>query len=133
MEMETKTAEVYERVDKMRYDWNMTCLAAGIPAITLNTCAQLMAVLYVHGNNENMVLHSVFIADLKYIQKRFGINGGGKPDPDFTVALKHYVKELEDYERDHAGERTGAGLFERHIPQWAINLYKNRYGIKLIN
>lgn len=31
-----------ETVDKMRNQWNMACLAAGIPAITTDTSARLV-------------------------------------------------------------------------------------------
>lgn len=122
-----------EMVDQSRDDWNMTCLAAGIPAITLDTCARLMAVLYVHGNNEYMTHCPALLADLRYIQKRFRIHGTGRPDPEFAETLKYYIAELEEYEDANKGESSGAGLFSRHIPQWAIKLFNDRYGIKLIN
>lgn len=35
-----------------------TFTAAGIPWMTDETCAMLLAVLYVYGNNEQMVLYS---------------------------------------------------------------------------
>ena len=119
--------------EQLRNDWNNACLMAGVPAITLDTCARLFAVLYVHGNNEYMTHHKGFLADVAYIQKRFHIQGGEQPDPDFVMAVKDYISELEQYELDHKDERDGDGIFQRHIPEWATELFKNRYGIKLIN
>lgn len=119
-------------VDQMRDDWNMTCLAAGIPAITSDTCARLMAVLYVHGNNELMTHHKGFLADVRYIQLRYHLHGGGTPDADFVELLKEYVSELENADNKPIDSDSDA-LFHRNIPSWAKELYNRRYGIKLIN
>lgn len=121
-----------ERVDLMRLRWYMTCLAAGIPAITLDTCARLMAILYVHGNNELMTHHKGFLADVRYIQLRYHLHGGGTPDADFVKLLKEYVSELENADNEQIDSDSEA-LFHRNIPSWAIELYNRRYGIKLIN
>ena len=102
-----------EMVDQMRDDWNMTCLAAGIPAISTDTCARIMAVLYVH-------------------QLRFHLHGGGTPDADFVELLKEYVSELENADNKPINSDSDA-LFYRNIPTWAKELYNRRYGIKLIN
>lgn len=60
-----------EMVDPAVDGWNLACLAAGIPAITTDACARLMAALYVHGNNELMTHHKGFLADVRYIQLRY--------------------------------------------------------------
>lgn len=120
-------------MENLRKQWNEACLVAGIPAITKDTSARLMAVLYVHGNNEYMTHNQQFLDDVDYIQKRFKIEGGEVPDFDFSRLVKHYVSELIHYEDEHQGERTTSGLFERHIPEWAKDLFMERYGIKLIN
>lgn len=121
-----------EMVDQMRDDWNMTCFAAGIPAISTDTCARLMAVLYVHGNNELMTHHKGFLADVRYIQMRYHLHGGGMPDADFVELLKEYVSELENADNKPIDSDSDA-LFHRNIPTWAKGLYNRRYGIKLIN
>lgn len=110
-----------------------TCLSAGIPWMTTDTSARVFAVLYVHGNNEYMTHSEAFLQDCKYIQERFHIQGGESPNADFTFSLQEYIKELEDYEESHKEDRTTSGVFERHIPEWAKNLFMDRYGIKLIN
>jgi len=119
-------------VDKSRDDWNMACLAAGIPAITTDTSARLMAVLYVHGNNEQMVFHKGFLADARYIQQRFRLYGTGVPDAEFVSLVQGYIKELETFDATPQ-EDDNVAVFNRHIPEWARDLFNNRYGIKLIN
>ena len=121
------------QVDPIRDEWNMACLSAGIAAISTDTCAKIIAVLYVHGNNEYMTHHTTFLADLRYIQYRFHLHGTGTPNADFVELVQLYVKELEQYERDHKDEQNGSGLFSSHIPSWAVDLFKSRYDIKLIN
>lgn len=110
-----------------------TCMSAGIPWMSIDTCARIFAILYVHGNNEYMTHSEPFLQDCKYIQERFNILGGESPNADFAFLLQEYIKELEDYEESYKGERTSSGLFERHIPEWAKMLFMDRYGIKLIN
>lgn len=114
--------------------WNATCLSAGIPAISTDTAARIMAVTYAHGNNEAFVLNPNFVADLDYICKRFHIHGAGTPNADFAELLRKYVSELETFEEAHEGEGSqGGALFKPHVPQWAVDLFKDRYNIKLIN
>ena len=110
-----------------------TCLSAGIPWMNADTCARVFAVLYVHGNNEYMTHCVPFLQDCEYIQRRFNIMGAEIPDADFVCSVKEYVKELEDYEKSHKDEKSMSALYERHIPEWAITLFRGRYGIELIN
>lgn len=123
----------HEQVDAMRDDWNMACLSLGIPAITQDTSARLMAVLYVHGNNELMTHHRGFLADVRYIQLRFHMHGTGTPPADFAEDVQCYVRELEDYIKEHPDDGKGDAVFKSSAPKWATDLFKNRYGIKLIN
>lgn len=88
--------------------------SVGLPYMTLHTAAKIMAVLYKYGNNEQMVLNKKFTLDCEYIQRRFHIQGGETPDADFAEALKEYVSQCGD-----------------EIPQWATELFKDRYNIKL--
>lgn len=122
-----------DMVDPWRDAWNMQCLEAGIPAISKTTCAMLMAVLYVHGNNEAMVFNKTFLADLRYIQMRFGIHGAGVPNMEFAGMVKQYIKELETYEREHSNDKSTGALYSVSYPKWAVKLFKQRYNIKLIN
>ncbi len=101
-----------------------TALAAGLPIISTDTAAKILAVTYVHGNNEFMVHSPKFKAEIRYIQKKWGIDGGLIPDAGITIAIQHDVDELERFEKEHPEER---------YPQWAIELFKTRYGFELIN
>lgn len=92
---------------------------------------ELWAVTYTHGNNEAFVFNPNFVAD---ICKRFHIHGAGTPNLHFAEVLRKYVSELETFEKAHEGEGSqGGALFKPHVPQWAVDLCKDRYNIKLIN
>ena len=101
-----------------------TALNAGIPIISTGTAAKIMAVLYVHGNNEFMVYSPKFNVEREYIQKRFKMEGGAIPDPNFIKALKEHVKSLQEYEKKNSN---------KPYPEWAKKLFKERYGVELIN
>jgi hypothetical protein len=114
-----------EQATQLQRDWLDACRSAGIPAITTDTSARIMAIVYVHGGGEEeMVLNRKFTNDVKYIQERFGIMGGETPDADFTQLLQHYVRQLEDYMHDHTNEKTA-------VPDWAHKLMTDRYGMQL--
>ncbi len=115
---------------RTRKAWNDTCLAAGIPSISTDTSARIMAVLYVHGNNEAFTFNQKFVADMEYIQKRFHIEGAGTPSCDFVDLLIEYVSELEQYALQHKNESKEA-VFSDGKPQWAIDLFKEMYNIKI--
>ncbi|WP_455093518.1 hypothetical protein [Prevotella histicola] len=115
--------------------WNNTCLSANIPAITIDTCARLFAIVYVLGNNEALVYNKSFLSDVEYIKKRFHIDGSEVPDEKFSELLKKYVSELEDY-APASGEQhspTNRTIFKTQAPKWATELLHSRYGIKIIN
>ena len=76
--------------------WNEAMLEVSIPAIQEDTCAQIFAVIYVHGNNEAFISNERLFADIEYIQKRFRVSGGEVPDTDFASLVRKYVRELED-------------------------------------
>ena len=110
---------------QLQRDWLEACEQIGIPAITTDTSARLMAIVYVHGGGEEeMVLNQKFTNDVQYIQRRFHIQGGERPDETFVVTMQHYVRELEDYMHEHLHDQTA-------IPDWAHRLMKDRYGMKL--
>lgn len=118
-------------MEKIKQLFNEALLAVGIPAITLDTCARIFAILYVHGNREEFVLNDNFVADIRYIQERFRVSGGETPNADFVSALNKYIKVLQDYEREHTNESTGECVFKASIPAWATELIYERYNIKL--
>ena len=92
-------------------------LAVGLPIISTDKAARLMAIAYVYGGgNETLVLSPKFQCDCKYIQKKFGIQGGEVPDAKFATFLQTYVKELEN---------------SKECPQLVNDLMNERYNIKL--
>ena len=92
-------------------------LTVGLPIISTDTAARLMAITYVYGGgNETLVLSPKFQCDCKYIQKKFGIQGSEVPDAKFATFLQTYVKELEN---------------SKECPQWVNDLMNKRYNIKL--
>ena len=99
--------------------------SVGLPYISRDTAARIFAIVYVHGGGEEeMVLNRKFTNDVKYIQRRFGIQGGEVPEAEFALLLQGYVRELEDYMHEHLHE-------ESCVPEWAHNLMRDRYGMKL--
>lgn len=112
-------------------EWLNACRQADIPAITTDTAARLMAVLYEYGNNEGFTFNQKFLADKEYIQDRFGLREMTTPEPQFHKLLKKYVKELQDYYNSHKSKETMQPL-EELVPEWAPQLLKERYNIKFI-
>lgn len=96
--------------------WLASFEALGLPAISLDTCARVLAVTCVLGNNEYMVLNKKFRAEVEYMQRRFGIDGGETPKPEIVKPLRRYMRELEQ---------------AKELPKWAEQLFKERYDMKL--
>lgn len=101
-----------------------TALAAGLPIVALDTAARILAVVYVHGNNEFMTHNEKFLTEIRYIQERWNIDGSLIPDCHIALLVKRYVQELEEYEEDNP---------KTPYAPWAIKLFKERYGVDLIN
>lgn len=99
-----------------------TCLNAGLDIVPFDTAARVMAILYAWGNNEGFTMSNKFKCERVYIQKKYGLNGGEMPDKDFVIAIKGYIKELEEYAEKHPEDRC---------PKWAVELINKRYGFKL--
>ena len=117
--------------NSFREAWNETCLRAGLSSLSLDTAARIMAVLHVESGCTTAVTHSPKLrADLKYIQRRFGIEGGATPDAAFVRSFRHYVKEIEAYQRQSKG-RTALTLEEQAWPEWARSLYLDHYNVNL--
>ena len=121
--------------EQLQQDWLNACLAADIPAVTRDTAARLLAVLYVHGGgHEEMVMNRKFTNEMRYIQRRYGIEGGQRPDAQVVNLIQHYVTELEQYASDHgkdsATDADGKKVMDS-APEWAVRLFRDRYGIKL--
>ena len=117
-----------QQATQLQRDWLEACEQVGIPAITTDTSAKIMAIMYVHGGGEEeMVLNQKFVNDVKYIQRRFHIEGGEIPDETFVKTMQHYVRELEQY----LAECKKINKSDTQIPEWAHKLMSDRYGMKL--
>jgi len=67
-------------METLRDLWNKTCMSANIPAISMDTCARILAVVYVHGNNESLVYNKSFLSDLQYIKEKFEARSSQAPN-----------------------------------------------------
>ena len=115
-----------------RIAWNNACRQTDIPAISLDTSARILAVLHVEEGGITAVTHSPKLrADLKYIQRRFGLFGGATPDAAFAQTFRRYVREIEMHQRLSAG-RTDLTPAEQAWPAWARRLYRDSYNVNLI-
>ena len=96
--------------------WLTSFEALGLPVISTDTSARILATVHSLGNNEQMALCPKLRADLEYIQRVYGIDGGEVPDPEIIQPIREYIAELEK---------------ATEVPKWAERLFKERYGIKL--
>jgi hypothetical protein len=113
--------------------WLESCKQVNLPAITTDTAARLMAVLYEYGNNEGFTYNQKFLADKEYIQDKFGLREMNTPEPHFHALLKAYIKELQDYQKEHRNDTTDKQHPHRSMaPDWAPQLLKERYNMKFI-
>lgn len=113
---------------QLQRDWLEACEQIGIPAITTDTSARIMAIVYVHGGGEEeMVLNQKFVNDVQYIQRRFHIQGGEVPDAEFVAQMQGYVRQLEN----HIADCIKVNKSDTHIPDWAHKLMRDRYGMNL--
>ena len=164
--------------EQLQQDWLNACLAADIPAVTRDTAARLLAVLYVHGGgHEEMVMNRKFTNEMRYIQRRYGIEGGMKPDAQVVNLIQHYVTELMEQREQsqtrlnsaESRQKSSKAQLEQHhaathphkeettvpgasasgttadssrptvspsgtaAPEWAVKLFRDRYGINLKN
>lgn len=113
--------------------WLESCRQADIPAISTDTAARLMAVLYEYGNNEGFTYNQKFLADKDYIQDKFGLREMCVPEPRFHALLKQYIKELQDYQQEHKEDpKDEKHPYRNMAPDWAPQLLKDRYNMKFI-
>ena len=90
-----------------------------------------MAVLHVESGCTTAVTHSPKLrADLKYIQRRFGFEGGATPDAAFVQTFRHYVREIEAHQKLNRGN-TSLSKEEQAWPAWARRLYRDSYNVNL--
>jgi hypothetical protein len=109
--------------------WLQTCLAVGIPALSLDTCARLLAIVYVIGGSMEAFTHNGKLkADWEYARKRLKIEGGVIPDADGAELLRKYARELESYYENAPTDKSVSPFAKAH-PEWVKRFMENRYGI----
>lgn len=111
--------------------WLQSSLQVGLPAISTDTSARVMAILLEYGNNEGFTHNLKFLAEKDYMTQRFGLHAMGVVDHQFHILLKKYVKELQDYYKVHKKKNKMQSL-EELVPSWAPQLLKERYNMKFI-
>ena len=107
-------------MDKLRIQWNKSCLAANIPSLSTETCAMILAAVEATDENEQFVLNGKFQADIEYICKRFNINGGEVPNAELCSDLKKWRSKIIDSFR----------MFQKY-PNEVTNFFKEYYNIEL--
>ena len=122
-----------EHIEKLYRDWLEAFETIGKPVVSIDTAARILAVTYIHGNNESLVINKKYIAEIEHIQKMYHIGGGETPDGKLLMLVKHYVAELEQYRSNHRTVKDDEVIFRNYAPKWAHLLFRERYGIKLIN
>ena len=123
-----------EQASELYRDWLGAFAAIGTPTIGRDTAARILAVTYVHGNNEALVYNSKYLQDVHHIEKMYHVEGGESPDADLVMLIKQYVSELEQYRDEHDNDLNESGaVFQNKAPEWARKLFMEKYGIKLIN
>lgn len=123
-----------EHASELYRDWLGAFAAVGTPAIGRDTAARILAVTYVHGNNEALVYNDKYLQDIHHIEKMYHVEGGKSPDTDLVMLIKQYVSELEQYRDEHDNDVYESGaVFQNKAPEWARKMFMEKYGIKLIN
>lgn len=103
---------------KQRWAMYDAALKAGIPIVSIETCAIICAMLLVWGNTAEFTHNHRLVCELEYAQKRFHIEGGETPtDRNFLTALNYYTDLLELNQKR-----------EDRVPDFIDELFIERYG-----
>lgn len=120
MEDKDKDKEFYTQ---LYTSWKDAFRSIGMWHISLDRCAQILAIIYDNGSNEAFILAPRFVTDWKTAQERLLLYGGEEIPADRLeeVAegrrlMKKYIKELED-------TYTPGVSLKESLPQWAKDIY----------
>lgn len=106
----------------IRDQWYESCLQADIPAISKDKSAKILAMVYVLGGSHSNYTYSTSLRSaLRYIKKKFHIDGAETPDAEIVTLIRQYVNELED-SYANAQEYSEAGLKINWYPKWATRI-----------
>lgn len=113
--------------------WLQSCLNAGIPALSLETCCRLLAIVYVIGGSMEAFTHNEKLkAEWQYAKIRLNIGGGLTPDAEGAALLKDYVNELETYYKTAGPDAKSSSALAVKHPDWVVNFMKLRYNINAL-
>lgn len=105
--------------------WILACESGGIPPFGIHTAAKIAATMLVYTPSEEFTHNPKAMADAAYIQRRYRLEGSETPDAEFARLLRVYVKDLE---AKTTMKENGA-----YKPaDWATEMYRDRYGIKIL-
>lgn len=110
---------------KIYQQWLETCRQADIPAITLDTAARILAIVYLCSNNENFTYNAKLKADVDYICKRWHIEGGESVSDEIHPLICQYSEEIETFMENNP--RNFDKPREVIYPQWCEDLIFARY------
>ena len=111
--------------------WLDSCHEAGLPALSKDTCARLLAIVGVIGGNNEVFTHNTkLVAEWKYAQKRFNIQGGEIPNAEGVELIKKYYHELEDYYSNAPRNEKSESPYSVIHLKWVADFMKQRYGIE---
>jgi len=85
--------------------------------VPFEVCAIICAMLLVWGNHEMFTHNHRLVAELRYAQKRFHLNGSEIPDRKFAAMLQSYVEQLQLMQ-----DR------ESRVPDHIDDIFQERYG-----
>ena len=108
-------------IQELYRDWLGAFEAIGTPAISRDTAARILAVTYVHGNNEALTHNTKYLQDVHHIERMYHVEGGEVPDMEIVMLIRKYVSELELYYNEHKDDPSDA-LFQSKAPEWALKL-----------
>lgn len=92
-------------------------LQMGIPIVNRDVCAIICAMLLVWGNHEMFTHNHRLVAELRYAQKRFHLQGGEEPNAEFAEIMQGYVSQLQLMQ-----DR------ESRVPDHIDQMFQERYG-----
>lgn len=111
--------------------WLGNCLQCGIPAISTDTAARILAIVYLCSNNENFTHNGKLAADLDYICKRWHIEGSECVSSEIHPLIRQYSQEIDKFITEHPRDWGNPEKEQELYPKWCEELIFDRYGFHL--
>ena len=116
------TKRTMATIDEFRESMYQTALGCGLPIVSTDKAAKILAMVYVLGGSHSNYTYSTKLrATLDYIKKRFGIDEGKTPDPQIVPMIKQYCSELNEA-WTKCTEHNQTGLQINWYPTWATEI-----------